>query len=151
MSVFHRTFLPISLSVALLSVALPGLALAEGETASTPEQLPAAISGPSAPESGVIADKTAGEATGESALPQEDEVAKPSGPMTPTDKIVRRFMELDLDTSEGVSFEEYMTMVNQRAEDRFKSMDSNQDEEVSEDEYRTFWQTRKAQWYRLKR
>jgi len=76
---------------------------------------------------------------------------KASGPLSQTDKIVLRFMELDLDQSTGVSFEEYMAMVNQRAEDRFKSMDANQDGEVSEDEYRTFWQSRKAQWYRLKR
>jgi methionine-rich copper-binding protein CopC len=74
-----------------------------------------------------------------------------SGPLTQTDKIVLRFMELDLDQTAGVSFEEYMTMVNQRAEDRFKSMDANEDGEVTEEEYRTFWQTRKAQWYRLKR
>jgi len=74
-----------------------------------------------------------------------------SGPLSQTDKIVLRFMELDLDQTAGVSFEEYMTMVNQRAEDRFKSMDANGDGEVTEEEYRTFWQTRKAQWYRLKR
>jgi len=79
------------------------------------------------------------------------EKEKPTGPLSPTDKIVLRFMELDLDGTEGVSFEEYMTMVNQRAEDRFKSMDANADEEVSEEEYRNFWQSRKAQWYRIKR
>jgi len=141
MSVFRRTFLP----TLLLLIALPGQALAQGEAATAPEQLPAAISEPSSTGNSVLVGEPA------TALPQEAEAARPSGPMTPTDKIVRRFMELDLDTSEGVSFEEYMIMVNQRAEDRFKSMDSNQDEEVSEEEYRTFWQTRKAQWYRLKR
>jgi len=77
--------------------------------------------------------------------------AEKTGPLSQTDKIVLRFMELDLDQSAGVSFDEYMAMVNQRAADRFKSMDANDDGEVSEEEYRTFWQTRKAQWYRLKR
>jgi len=79
------------------------------------------------------------------------ESEKPGGPLSPTDRIVLRFMELDTDASEGVSFDEYMAMVNQRAEDRFRSMDANQDEEVSEEEFRQFWLTRKAQWYRLRR
>lgn len=77
--------------------------------------------------------------------------ADTSGPVTSTDKIVDRFMELDTDASEGVSFDEYMAMVQQRAEDRFKGMDANQDGEVTADEYRQFWQSRMAQWYRLKR
>jgi hypothetical protein len=73
------------------------------------------------------------------------------GPLTATDKIVNRFMELDTDTSEGVSFEEYMTMVQQRATDRFASMDANEDGEVTAEEYREFWKARKAQYYRPKR
>jgi len=81
----------------------------------------------------------------------EQEATPESGPLTATDKIVNRFMELDTDTSEGVSFEEYMVMVQQRAQDRFASMDANQDGEVTADEYREFWMARKAQYYRPKR
>jgi len=75
------------------------------------------------------------------------------GPATATDKIVDRFMELNLNPEEsaGVDFEEYMTMVMQRATDRFAAMDVNQDDEVTADEYREFWKTQKAQYYRLKR
>jgi len=68
-----------------------------------------------------------------------------------TDKIVDRFLELDQDASEGVSLEEYLLMVNQRATDRFKEMDANSDGEVTDPEYRDFWQQKKAQWYRLER
>ena len=75
------------------------------------------------------------------------------GPATATDKIVDRFMALNLNPEEsaGVDFEEYFTMVQQRAIDRFEAMDSNQDDEVTEEEYREFWKTQKAQYYRLKR
>lgn len=73
------------------------------------------------------------------------------GPLTATDKIVNRFMELDTDATEGISFEEYMLMVQARAEARFALMDESQDGEVSADEYRQFWQTQKSQYYRLKR
>ncbi len=78
-------------------------------------------------------------------------ITKPSGPMSATDKLVTRFMGLDTDTSGGVSFEEYMTMVRERAVARYAAMDSNDDGEVTDEEYRTFWKSRMAQWYRLKR
>jgi len=74
-----------------------------------------------------------------------------TGPLTATDKIVDRFMELDTDATEGVSFEEYQLMVQARTEARFALMDENQDGEVSGDEYRQFWKTQKSQYYRLKR
>jgi len=79
----------------------------------------------------------------------EDDVV--NEPLTATDKIVARFMELDTDVSEAVSFEEYMFMVLERTEARFALMDENQDGEVSADEYRQFWQAQKSQYYRLKR
>ncbi|MDX8395588.1 MAG: hypothetical protein R8K22_04150, partial [Mariprofundaceae bacterium] len=74
------------------------------------------------------------------------------GPATATDKIVDRFMKLNTDPEEtaGVTFEEYLMMVNERAEARFAEMDINHDEEVTAEEYRQFWTVRKAQWYRLK-
>ncbi len=79
--------------------------------------------------------------------------AEREGPATATDKIVDRFMELNTNPEEsaGVDFEEYFTMVRQRAEDRFKLMDANGDEEVTAEEYREFWKSQKAQYYRLKR
>jgi len=78
-------------------------------------------------------------------------ISQPSGLLSPTDKVVARFMALDADTSGGVSFEEYMTMVRKRAEARYAAMDANKDGEVSNEEYRAFWKSRMAQWYRLKR
>ncbi len=72
-------------------------------------------------------------------------------PLTATDKIVDRFMELDTDATESVSLEEYLLMVQERAEARFALMDENKDGEVSADEYRQFWKTQKSQYYRLKR
>ena len=74
----------------------------------------------------------------------------PTGQQTPTDKIVNAFMQLDTDNSGSVSFDEYMTMVQQRAKDRFDAMDTNHDGQVSPDEYRAFWQQREAMWYRLR-
>jgi len=111
-----------------------------------------------------------------------------TGPKTATDKIVDRFMELDLDgraaaalaeaggesvpvpaqveasepvaldgevskpaTLGAVSFDEYMIMVQARAEARFASMDANGDGGVTADEYRAFWKAQKSQYYRLKR
>ena len=75
------------------------------------------------------------------------------GPATATDKIVDRFMELNTNPEEsaGVDFDEYFTMVMQRAQDRFEAMDANHDDEVTADEYREFWKAQKAQYYRLKR
>lgn len=70
-------------------------------------------------------------------------------PLSSTDKIVATFMELDSDQSTTVSFQEYMTMVQERAQTRFLAMDLNQDQQVSEEEYREFWATQKAKWYRL--
>jgi hypothetical protein len=75
------------------------------------------------------------------------------GPATATDRIVDRFLELNINPEEsaGVDFEEYFTMVQQRAMDRFETMDADQDDEVTEEEYREFWKAQKAQYYRLKR
>ena len=70
-------------------------------------------------------------------------------PLTSTDKVVATFMELDGDLSESVSFQEYMTMVQERAKNRFIAMDANGDQQVTADEYREFWTTQKAKWYRL--
>ena len=74
-----------------------------------------------------------------------------AAPKTSTDKIVDRFIELDADGSEGVSQDEYLQMVNERAEARFEEMDANRDGEVTDPEYRDFWQKKKAKWYRLDR
>ena len=70
-------------------------------------------------------------------------------PLTATDKIVAAFMELDSDQSEAVSFEEYLLMVQERAQMRFVEMDADGDQQVSAEEYRQFWTTQKAKWYRL--
>lgn len=78
-------------------------------------------------------------------------ISEPTGPLSATDKIVARFMELDTDASGGVSYEEYMTMVRERIVARYAAMDTNDDGEVTDEEYRTFWKLRMAQWYRLKR
>ncbi len=72
-------------------------------------------------------------------------------PLSSTDKIVNAFMELDTDGDDGVSYKEYMTMVQQRARTRFGEMDINRDKAVSSAEYRQFWRKQKAQWYRLNR
>jgi len=98
---------------------------------------------------GVAQAEEASQTPNTEALVANDEVQ--SGPLTATDKIVARFMALDLDESEGVSMEEYMTMVRARAEARFASMDRNEDAEISDEEYRSFWKSQKAQFYRLKR
>jgi len=71
--------------------------------------------------------------------------------LTATDKVVERFMELDLDESESVSFEEYQTMVLRRLDKRFSQMDKNADGEVSDEEYRNFWTTTKSKYYRPQR
>jgi len=72
-------------------------------------------------------------------------------PKSSTDKIVDRFIELDADGSEGVSQDEYLQMVNERAKERFEEMDANRDGEVTDPEYRDFWQEKKSKWYRLDR
>jgi len=74
-----------------------------------------------------------------------------AGVKSSTDKIVAAFMELDLDESESVTFEEYKTMVDLRALTRFEEMDANTDGEVTDEEYRKFWAENKAKWYRLHR
>ncbi len=73
------------------------------------------------------------------------------GPKTSSDKLVEKFMTLDVDASNGVSMDEYITMVQQRVMARFAAMDADGNGEVTEDEYRVFWKTRMAKWYRLKR
>lgn len=82
-----------------------------------------------------------------------EETVRPerTGPATPTDKIVDRFMELDTDESEGVSFDEFNMMVMERAMQRYSAMDTDEDGEVTSEEYRVFWKAQKAQYYRLKR
>jgi len=77
--------------------------------------------------------------------------AETGGPKSPTDKIVDKFMTLDTDESKSVSVMEYLVMVQQRVEARFKAMDANGDGEVTEEEYRDFWKSRMAKWYRLQR
>ena len=76
---------------------------------------------------------------------------KAYGDMTATDKIVYKFMELDLEENESVSFDEYMEMVFERAIKRFSAMDANGDGEVTSEEYRIFWKDRMAKYYRLKK
>ncbi len=92
------------------------------------------------------------ENAGNPAAGETNSISKPAaGPMSATDKIVARFMTLDADASGGVSFEEYMAMVQQRATVRYAAMDADGNGEVSDEEYRAFWKSRMAQWYRLKR
>lgn len=74
-----------------------------------------------------------------------------AGPATATDKVVKKFMALDRDGSEGVSWSEYMDMVQARARQRFIHMDANRDGEVNEEEFRSFWRREKTRWYRLSR
>ncbi|MDQ6983912.1 MAG: thymidylate synthase [Ghiorsea sp.] len=71
--------------------------------------------------------------------------------LSTTDKVVEKFMELDFDESEGVSWDEYELMVMGRMGDRFNLMDANEDGEISEEEYRTFWTKTKSQYYRPRR
>jgi len=124
--------------------ALPGLAQESGEVTASPvfsdgtdtSKAPAVV------EDGNTDNPLANE------VPATSE---PAGPMTATDKVVARFMELDTDVSGGVSYEEYMTMVRERIVARYAAMDTDDDGEVTDEEYRTFWKLRMAQWYRLKR
>ena len=94
---------------------------------------------------------TEGKNTNHQPLNAASATTEPSGPLSPVDKVVARFMALDTDTSGGVSFEEYMAMVRKRAEARYAAMDANGDGEVTGKEYRAFWKSRMAHWYRLKR
>ncbi|MDX8383643.1 MAG: thymidylate synthase [Ghiorsea sp.] len=71
--------------------------------------------------------------------------------LTATDKVVEKFMQLDTDESESVSYREYKSMVLERLEQRFEQMDTNKDSSISEDEYRNFWTKQKSQYYRPKR
>jgi len=71
--------------------------------------------------------------------------------LSTTDKVVEKFMELDFDESEGVSWDEYELMVMGRMGDRFNLMDADEDGEISEEEYRTFWTETKSQYYRPRR
>ena len=71
--------------------------------------------------------------------------------LSATDKVVNKFMALDLDESETVSYAEYKAMVLQRLNKRFRLMDANKDGEVDEKEYRNFWITTKSQYYRPRR
>lgn len=115
--------------------------------ASAPAQAPAAAQpAPQAAQSDAT-DPTDDE---ESAPSSDAGTSTPSGPLTSTDKIVKSFMQLDTDKSNAVSFDEYMTMVQQRAKDRYDAMDANHDGQVTADEYRQFWLHRMAHWYRLK-
>jgi Ca2+-binding EF-hand superfamily protein len=71
--------------------------------------------------------------------------------LSTTDKVVNKFMALDLDESETVSYDEYKTMVLERLDERFKMMDANEDGEIGEEEYRTFWTKTKSHYYRPRR
>jgi Ca2+-binding EF-hand superfamily protein len=68
-----------------------------------------------------------------------------------TDKVVEKFMALDFDESETVSFDEYELMVMERLGERFNQMDADEDNEISEEEYRIFWVEQKSQYYRPRR
>ncbi len=67
-----------------------------------------------------------------------------------TNKLVKRFIQLDTN-GDGVSFEEFMRMIESRARREYAQMDANHDGRVTKSEYRRFWNARKAQYYRVKR
>ncbi|MDQ6975583.1 MAG: EF-hand domain-containing protein [Mariprofundaceae bacterium] len=67
-----------------------------------------------------------------------------------TNKLANRFIALDRN-GDGVSFAEFMTMIESRARREYKEMDGNGDGRVSRYEYKRFWSARKAQYYRIKR
>jgi len=67
-----------------------------------------------------------------------------------TSKLVNRFVALDRN-GDGVSFAEFMVMVESRARQEYKHMDGNGDGRVSGYEYKAFWDSRKAKYYRVKR
>ena len=68
---------------------------------------------------------------------------------TGLDWLSERFMDLDINGDGGVSWREFMKMVERRAQKRFAEMDRNGDGIVSEREFRAFWKARKARYYRL--
>jgi len=74
--------------------------------------------------------------------------ATPVQAETGLDRVAKRFMALDRDGDDAVSFSEFMEMVRARARERFAAMDQNGDGEVTEEEFRSFWRKRKAEWYR---
>lgn len=67
-----------------------------------------------------------------------------------TNKLVNRFVALDRN-GDGVSFAEFMGMVESRARQEYQRMDANGDGRVSRYEYKSFWNKRKAKYYRVKR
>ena len=129
-----QTDVPVAPREAFPTITMPGQPLEPGQPV----------------EPAVFEDEEAPDAVPEElAVPVE--AASTGGPKSQTDKIVDTFMELDTDESKSVSVEEYLIMVQQRVEARFTAMDANGDGEVSEEEYRSFWKSRMAKWYRLKR
>jgi len=129
--------------------ALPGLAQESGEETASPvfsdgtgTNKPFPGNAPAVIEGGATANPLANESPA---------ISEPTGPMSATDKVIARFMELDTDVSGGVSYEEYMSMVRERTVARYAAMDADDDGEVTAEEYRNFWKLRMAQWYRLKR
>ncbi|MBF0282226.1 MAG: thymidylate synthase [Zetaproteobacteria bacterium] len=72
-------------------------------------------------------------------------------PRTSTDKVVQKFLTLDLDGNAAVSLDEYSRMVQARMVKRYAAMDANQDGQVTADEYRLFWLNEQSKWYRLNR
>jgi len=108
------------------------------------------LSGAQTPAGQMFDDAQAVSVLGEGA-PAEAQAKRRNGPKTQTDKIVDKFMTLDVDGSAGVSMDEYITIVQQRVMARFAAMDADRNGEVTEDEYRAFWKSRMAKWYRLKR
>ena len=71
--------------------------------------------------------------------------------LSATDKVVNKFMALDLNASGSVSYKEYRTMVMQRLARRFRIMDANKDGNVTKKEYRNFWTKTKSRYYRPRR
>jgi len=65
----------------------------------------------------------------------------------PSEKVIKQFMQYDMDESGDVSREEYLAIIQQRAHERFDAMDRDRDEIVTPEEYDLFWRARKAQIY----
>ncbi len=133
-----------------------GLCPLSGRTQESAEGLVNPIHGNSVNVSQMPADNTPATTEGEGADHQSSPgeapmTSEPFTILTPTDKVVARFMKLDTDASGGVSLDEYMAMVRKHAEARYAAMDTNGDGEVTDKEYRAFWKSRMAHWYRLKR